>query len=153
VARITEKETLLDTWLNRMNGKAQKTAYREQFRFSDSDRTEAYVHKLYDLASTFGIHGHTLTSSKLQPSRVSPDGQVIALELPDVEVYRTLEIWLAAFFPLQDLCHRGFRTGGGPVVVQSAAYYDQMRSAFDGVFTTYRESLRKLNADALASLN
>lgn len=153
VARISENETLLDAWLNRMGGNAQKTAYRRNFRFSDSDGTEAYIHKLYDLASTFGIHGHTLTSSKLQPTRVSPDGEVIALELPDEEVYRTLEIWLAAFFPLQELCHRGFRGVGGPIVAQSGTYYDEMRRAFDVVFETYRESLRKVNADVLSGLH
>ncbi len=112
VARISDDATQLNAWLNRTNGKAQRNAYRDAFRFSDSDSTEAYVHKLYDLASTFGIHGHMLTSSNLKPNHQSPDGKVLALEVPDVEVYRTLAIWLAAFFPLQELCHRAFRSDG-----------------------------------------
>ncbi|MBI5612911.1 MAG: hypothetical protein HY942_07590 [Gammaproteobacteria bacterium] len=153
VGRISDDATLVDTWLNRVNGKAQKNAYRDAFRFSDSDRIEVYVHKLYDLASTFGIHGHTLTSSSLQPNRLSPDGKVFALGVPDVEVYRTIEIWLAAFFPLQELCHRVFRVTGGATVVQAGLHYDQMRKAFDDVFAMYRESLQKLDADVLAGLH
>jgi len=153
VARISDDATLLDTWLNRAEGRAQKNAYRDAFRFSDSDSTEVYVHKLYDLASTFGIHGHLLTSSRLRPTHQSPDGKVVGLEVPDVEVYRTLAIWLAAFFPLQELCHRAFRSCGGNTVVQAGTYYDEMRRAFDDIFATYRESLQKMDADVLSTLH
>jgi len=153
LARISVNATLLDTWLNRASGKTYKKAYRDAFRFSDSDRIEVYVHKLYDLASTCGIHGHTLAASTLQPIRRSADGQVVALDVPDLEVYRTLEIWLAAFFPFQELCHRAFRTAGGANVVEAGAHYDQMRKAFDDVFATYRESLRKMGADVLVTLH
>lgn len=145
VARISADESLLDTWLKRANGREQKNAYRGASRFSDSDRIEVYVHKLYDLASTYGIHGHTLTSSMVEPTRLSPDGTVFALEVPDAGVYRTLEIWLAAFFPLQELCSGAFRAAGGATVVQAGAHYEQMRKAFDDVFAMYRESLRKMD--------
>lgn len=153
VSRIADDATLLDIWLNRTDGKAQKNAYRGAFRFSDTDSTEEYVHRLYDLASTFGIHGHILTSSKLQPTRMSPDGKIVALEVPDIEVYRTLEIWLAAFFPLQELCLRVFRIGCGITIAQAGVHYDQMRIAFDDIFAKYRETLRSMDADVLATLH
>lgn len=153
LARIWDDETLLDVWLDRSTGRTQKKAYRDAFRFDESDKNESYVHKLYDLASTFGIHGHILSSSMLQPTRRSSDGKLFALEVPDIAMHRTLEIWLAGFFPLQELCLRKLRTTKIPAISRAIAHFDEMRRAFDQLFATYREALRSLDPDGPAAMH
>jgi hypothetical protein len=69
IIRIGDSEDQLEIWLSRLKGKQQKKAFRDKFRFIDSDETEKYVHKLYDLASNIGIHGHSSTSMLSQPVR------------------------------------------------------------------------------------
>jgi hypothetical protein len=83
----------------------------------------------------------------------SEDGKVLVLEVPDIEVYRNLEIWLASFFPIQTLCLRTFEDAKGIATNEAVACFGQFRGAFDEVFKVYRESLRQMKADILADLH
>jgi hypothetical protein len=147
-ARISDNDALLSLWLDRSRGRAQRRAYRDTFRFVDSDRVEAYVHRLYELASEFGVHGHLSVNSGVQPFHVSPNGEFVALGVPDFEVYRALEIWFAAFFPLQDLCNRGFRTAARPATTLAAVHYDAVREAFESFFESYRRAVRQMSDES-----
>ena len=75
LVRIGDDHRLLNTWLNRASDKTERKIYRTEFRFSDTDQVEAHVHRLYDLASVFGIHGHSTTSVSMQPERASPESR------------------------------------------------------------------------------
>src|SRR5262249_16001010 len=53
----------------------------------------------------------------------SPDGKVLILDVPDVEVYEILEIWLASFFPIQELCLRTFEGVQGIATIEAVACF------------------------------
>lgn len=141
INRIADDEARLDIWLERDCGPRQKKLYRASFRFADDDPTEAFVHKLYDLASTFGIHGHMLKSMAGKPTKISKDGTVVQLEVSDDDVYRTLEIWLTSFFALQTLSSTAFRNGADAKVAKVMNLFDETELAFSRIVEQYREAL------------
>jgi hypothetical protein len=141
VARIGDDQGLLEVWLRRAEGKEQRKAFKKLFRFVESDVTERHVRKLYDLASNFGVHGHNSSNMYTYVRSTSPDGKLVALEVLDVVVYRTLEIWLASFFPLQELCFRTFGSACGTNSKQAHEHYRKMSEEFDVVFKIFRDSL------------
>jgi hypothetical protein len=148
IVRIGNDQKRLDTWLNRA---MDKKSYRAEFRFRDADGIEAHVHRLYNLASEFGVHGHSTTSTAMTAQRSSPDGRFVALGVPDLEVYKWLQIWLASFFPTQELCLRSMTRG--KALAEAEAHYREMQVAFEAAFKTFREALRNQNADISARLH
>ena len=152
IAYITDDESSLAIWLGRSSDEVKKKEYRKKFKFSNAP-TDKYVFKLYNFASTFGVHGHTLNNMAIQPKNFSSDGAAVFLEPSDIPVFQILEIWMAAFFPLQDMCNRGFRRGGGHVVMEGGRHYDEVKTAFDAAFERYRERLKEIQADILATLH
>jgi hypothetical protein len=87
-----------------------------------------------------------------QPVRSSPGGKVLILDVPDIDVYEILEIWLASFFPIQELCLRTFEGVQGIATIEAVACFRQFRGRFDEMLEIYRESLRQMKADILAEL-
>jgi len=77
IARIDNDEGKLNIWLNRDSNPEIKKQYRKNFRFDDSDSLEKYVHDLYDIASSLGIHGHFLRSGKMRPVESGIDKKYI----------------------------------------------------------------------------
>jgi hypothetical protein len=144
IARIGGDEARLKLWLARGSTQARKT-YRAQFKFTESDPVEHYVLKLYDLASSFGVHGHILTSMKMQP--VEEIGDMTVLRVPDIAVYETLSIWLATFFPLHHMCVRTFTEHDVPELRHAYALFRNMEGAFAEVFEIYRENLRLMGGE------
>ena len=149
---IANDESSLDIWLGRSLDDVKRKEYRKRFKFSN-DPTDQYVFQLYNLASTFGVHGHTLASMAMQPKNFSADGSAISLEPSEISVYQNIEIWMAAFFPLQDMCNRDFRKKGGQVLTEGARHYDDMKMAFNAAFAKYREALNEMKADILINLH
>jgi hypothetical protein len=152
IAYIANDESSLEIWLGRSSDEGKKKEYRKKFKFSN-EPTDQYVFQLYNLASTFGVHGHTLSSVAMQPKNFSSDGAVVSLEPSDIFVYQKIEIWMAAFFPLQDMCNRAFRKKGGQVVTEGGVHYDDVKAAFNAAFVKYREALKEMKADILVNLH
>src|SRR5919109_3275416 len=148
VARIGNDEAKMTIWLNRSDRAIQKQ-YRREFRFDDLDELEKYIHQLYDLASSFGIHGHTLRSGALSPVKNLENGKYVILDVSDVEVFKTLEIWLAAFYPLQAVFFRCFFADRKSQLAGPYGHFQNMWNAFNPVFDAYRTNLRKENADVI----
>jgi hypothetical protein len=134
-------------------GKLERKIYRETFRFSDSDRLEKHVHKLYDLATNYGVHGHQTTYLTSEPKGATPDNNALFMDVSDIAVYRILEIWLASFFPLQELCFQTFRTARGVFTLEAETHYYEVRKGFEEALKDFRKSLRQMRADAIASLH
>ncbi len=153
VSRIGTDEARVATWMARHSSKQDRRRYRQEFVFEDGDRIEAYVHQLYDLASNQGVHGHVLDSGHSVPTATSPDGAFLKLEIPDVVIYKTLAIWLAAAFPLNELCARTFRCFNGGDLTEAYTGFKEGWAAFDGAFEAYRESLRKMHADIVGAIH
>lgn len=148
IARIGTDNERLAIWLQRQSSKQARRRYRAEFLFDDRDPSESYVHKLYDLASTFGVHGHTLDSSQSVPIEYSSDGSVVVLAVPDTAVYRTLAIWLAAAFPLNVVCAKTFaclQADGDRA--ESYQLCEGARRVFDDAFKGYRASLKEMRVD------
>jgi hypothetical protein len=150
VARIGNDEAKLHMWLNRSD-RATKQKYRRKFRFDDSDELEKYIHRLYDLASDFGVHGHNLRSVALEPVKFLENGKYVVLEVPDMEVFKSLEIWLAAFFPLQAVCSRCFVSDRKSQLAEPYRHFQNVWNAFNPSFDEYRTNLRKENADVIGT--
>lgn len=53
---MTEDQTRCDLWLD--SSKQSRKKRRATFRFDESDATEKLIKKLYDIFSSFGVHGH-----------------------------------------------------------------------------------------------
>lgn len=148
MACINKNPANLHIWLKREKKEAQKD-YRKTFRFDEADPLQAYVLKLYDLASGMGVHGHVLTSVNMKPVDQSPDGDFVSLAVPDLAVYQTLELWLAAFFPINELFAAGFDWELNEPMKITRSNYNQMMNLFSGAFVAYRKGLAGMNADAL----
>jgi hypothetical protein len=86
----------------------------------------------------------------VQPERTSPDGEVAMLKVPDLEVYKVLEIWLASFFPTQELCIRSLTEDRGKAMTEFEPHYREIQKSFDEAFNAYRDSLRQQKADILS---
>jgi len=152
VARIGNDEAKMAIWLNRSDPAMQKK-YRREFRFEDSDELEKYIHRLYDLASRFGVHGHTQRSAALEPVKFLENGKYVVLEVADMEVFKTLEIWLAAFYPLQAVCSRCFVSDRKSQLAEPYRHFQNTWDAFNPFFDDYRTILRKQNADVIGTLH
>jgi hypothetical protein len=148
LARIGNDEAKMTLWLNRTDSATQKK-YRREFRFDDSDDLEKGIHRLYDLASNFGVHGHTRA---LRPIKSLENGKYVVLDVPDVEVFKCLEIWLAVFYPLQGICSRRFVLDRTAQLAGPYKHFQNMWNAFDPLFDAYRANLRKQNADVIGTL-
>jgi hypothetical protein len=153
VSRIGTSEDRLATWLERQSSRQARRKYRQDFVFDDSDHCEAYIHQLYELASNQGVHGHILDSGHSVPTSTSPDGAFFKLGIPDVAIYKTLAIWLAAAFPLNELCARTFPCFHGGDLTNAYAAFKDGRAAFDDAFQAYRQSLREMHADIVGSIH
>jgi hypothetical protein len=149
IARIGNDEAKMTMWLDRTDAATQKK-YRREFCFDDSDDLEKGIHLLYDLASNFGALGHTRT---LRPVKTVEDGKYIISDVPDVEVYKCLGIWLAGFYPLQAVCSRQFVLDRTSQLAGPYRDFQNMWKAFEPLFDAYRENLRKQNADVIGTLH
>lgn len=152
IAQIDNDETKLNTWLNRIDPKIKKQ-YRKEFQFNDSDNLERYVHKLYDLASTFGTHFHMLRSSSMRPVKSAMKGKYVVLDVPDLAVFKVLEIWLAAFYPLQAVCSRRFVLDRKNQLAIPYGHFQSVWDAFNPIFDNYRKNLRDQDADVIGPLH
>ena len=148
LARIGNDKANMTMWLNRTDSATQKK-YRQEFRFDDSDDLEKGIHVLYDLASHFGALGHTRT---LRPVKCVENGKYVISDVPDVEVFKCLEIWLAVFYPLQAVCARRFIFDRKSQLADPYRHFQNMWNAFDPLFDAYRANLRKQNADVIGAL-
>ncbi|MBU0595050.1 MAG: hypothetical protein KKH74_15090 [Gammaproteobacteria bacterium] len=152
IARVAENEKNLKVWLNRSD-KAALTAYRKEFKFNDADRIESYVHQLYDLASKIGVHGHMSTTMALRPAGASPDGSFLIMEVPVIEVYKALEIWLAGFYPIQSMCLKSFADLNDDRFREARLIFAEGWKVFDSAFAVFRRELAEMSADVLSSLH
>jgi hypothetical protein len=91
----------------------------------------------------WGTHGHITGTSSLEPMGATGDGKFLVMEVPDIEVFKSLEIWLASFFPIQLLCARGFVTPQRDSLREPHTLFLGIWKTFDDAFTTYRENLKK----------
>lgn len=149
---VAVDDTRLQLWLKRTDKNTRKV-YRREFKFDDSDHIESYVHKLYDLTSDYGVHGHLTTTIALQPAQFTPDGRHVWLEVPDIEIDRCLEIWFAAFFPIQAMCIDTFNGLSDARFREARARFEGGWKVFDDAFQQFRKELAAKNADVVAALH
>ena len=153
IARIGNNPGRLEAWLNRSKGAKKRNQYRDSFRFDDSNAFERYIHKLYDLSSQFGVHGHTTRTAALRSMGTLEDGRYVVLQVPDDEVFKTLRLWLAAFYPLHQVCVQSFFPRRREELAVPYKTFGEMWEAFDGVFKLYCENLIDIDADEMSSLD
>jgi hypothetical protein len=108
MARLGERPELIDLWLSRRSEKVDRKKVRDSFRFDENDATEKQLRSLYDLASSYGIHGHLTTAMSLEPTGKSEDGEVLALQVGEPDVHGQLTIWFTAFMTVQFVCIKSF---------------------------------------------
>ncbi len=146
IARLAENDSLLQLWESREKGRTERKRYKTIFQFCITDKTEAYVYRLYGLSSGYGVHGHLTTAMHSIPTPSTSGVPVVFLEVPDESVYEAIGVWLCSFFPLQDMCARGFRIAGGPHMLEVGAMYDRLRGSFDELVLKYHENLGDVKA-------
>jgi hypothetical protein len=142
IVRVGSDEKKLSIWLGRIKGSTRKE-YRKSFRFDDSDSIENLVHKLYDLASDFSVHGHVVRSASMKPSKSVNAGEHVVLEVPDIEVFKILEVWLTAFYPIHALCSRCFMAERGDELEEAYGHFKNMWEAFNPALEDYRRNIRE----------
>lgn len=152
IARVAQDDSQMSLWLRRTE-KDSRNRYRKEFKFDLGDPIECHVHKLYDLASDFGVHGHMTTTGALRPVDSLPDRRHLVLAVPDTEVYKALEIWLGAFYPVQFMCIRSFSALADPRLKEAIRLFMDGWKVFDGAFAVFRDSLAEMKADVLSSLH
>lgn len=152
VARISESEARLKLWLDRRED-SSCSKYRKEFRFDDGSQIERYVHALYDLSSTLGVHGHLTAYASIWRQKVVHRDGMASLEISDIEMLQVLEIWLAAAFPLHAMCVDTFVRIGDQRFAEAHMRFEQMWKLFDGFFAEYRVRLARVKADVLSTIH
>ncbi|MGH9839791.1 MAG: hypothetical protein ACREEM_13500 [Blastocatellia bacterium] len=148
IARIGNDAARLHCWQNRLDPNNLRQ-YRQDFKFDDTNKFERFIHDLYRLSSSFGVHGHRSRTAALRPTGEIVEGKYVVLDVPDTEVFKGLEIWLAAFYPVHQICAQTFFPLRSEQLVECHSHFLSLWEAFDGVFAVYRDNLRKLDADVL----
>ena len=148
---MSQDPSRLEAWLDRRSGQKHH-GERVQFKFDDTDELERYCHRLYDLASTHGVHGHILDSGESRPGGSESAG-LVSLAVPDTAVYQAVEIWLASMFPLNELCARSFAWFQDESLHPARQLFLDARASFDAAFLKYRERLREIHADVINSIH
>lgn len=72
IFRICENQALVSLWLDR--SKEAKRKRREVFRFDEKNSSELHLMQLYDLFSSFGVHGHLQFTAPVAET-LSADGK------------------------------------------------------------------------------
>ena len=148
IARLAENKSLMQVWLDRQKGRSQNRAYKKVFQFREADKTENHVYRLYNMSSGFGVHGHLTTAMSSRPTSSMHGGLYVVLSVPDEAVYEEINLWLHSFFPVQDMCARGFRITGGATTREAAALYDGFRMSFDDLLLKYNKNIKQMKADS-----
>lgn len=152
VARICEIDANFDIWLERQ-ADSSRSQYRRIFRFNDTNEIEGFVHKLYDLSSTLGVHGHLTAYVSVHRERQSHDVGLVSLKVSDIDVLKVLEIWLAAAFPLHSMCIDTFQRTADDRFTEARQNFDHMWKLFDAWFLEYRARLARVQADVLGTMH
>jgi len=142
----------LAIWLDRQKS-ATKRQYRDHFKFDESDCEEAYVYKLYKLASSLGVHGHTTDAfQRIIVGHLNHNGQDFAkLEVSAFAVLNTLNIWMCAFFPVNNLSLRQFLTDRSREIQDPGKLYFSMLHTFSKVVVAFGRMVKD-NAKELRSI-
>src|SRR5690606_1455750 len=109
---------------------------------------EQHVHRLYELCSEHGVHGHELTSVNLEPAALGVSGDNLSVDVSELAIYRLLGVWLAAFSPLHELASRHWDCTEHPAMTDTRQSAVEMRLAFDEALRSYQLSLAEMEAKA-----
>jgi hypothetical protein len=147
IARIGDDEELHKLWLQRGRPEMKKRWSRIS-KFNDSDASEAMAHKVYDLSSVMGIHGHTTKTMAIRPRSARGGDKPVALDIPDVEIFKQIEIWLMAFFSLHDICVRTYSGRIDSGFAKAREVFAKTWSLCIPVIAKYREGVKQAVEDA-----
>jgi hypothetical protein len=105
IARISESKTNYDLWSEK---RTRNDKYKKVFRFNNNDKLETFIYSLYKLSSNYGVHGHQTRDIHLSHLGEVINERFIRVNVPEKQLYKALNIWLRAFFPLHRMVIRTY---------------------------------------------
>lgn len=128
MARLAGAPGLEAVWNNRLKGDG-KEAYSKKFHFHpNQSRDEDQVKRLWDLTSKFAIHGHVVGG--MASTKVQTDGSIAFLSIPDMEVMKSIRLWMVGFLSVHALCMRPYEPFEGEVKKYFNEIYKPMSQEF-----------------------
>jgi hypothetical protein len=150
-ACIADNGALLEVRKRRLESRESRNDYRKAFKFREDRELEAYVKRLYDLASDYSVHGHLLGHISRKPAQSSGvyKGYTL-LTIPEEAVHQQLLPWLMGFFPMQQICASKFVRKKGPAVLSALSVQAKVLA---DVFVPFVEQFSKSVAETRSSGN
>jgi hypothetical protein len=147
VAVIRDDEIRLDLWMKR-RGPTRQREYRRLFRFDDT-AAGTKAHNTYEFCSEYGVHGHVSDAMHLERvgTFLPPNRDEFAvLTVSDSGVLSALQVWLAAFGSLHQLCLETFVPKHGEILSEPSRLFMQMIEAIGPILKAISTRLHQLAA-------
>jgi hypothetical protein len=144
---IRDDEMRLDLWMKR-RGPTRQREYRRLFRFDDT-AAGTKAHNTYEFCSEYGVHGHVSDAMHLERvgTFLPPNRDEFAvLTVSDSGVLSALQVWLAAFGSLHQLCLETFVPKHGEILSEPSRLFIQMIEAIGPILKAISTRLHQLAA-------
>ncbi|RLC70157.1 MAG: hypothetical protein DRI81_19480 [Chloroflexi bacterium] len=142
---IGSADARLSLWMEKNK---KRHEYRKTFRFNRSLPQAEIVFGVYNLCSSFGVHGHVSNSMYSElAGRAGKDGKFALLDVSEIGILESVGTWLMGFAPMHHLCAREFFDNRLSNLTEEFSLFREFEMNSMELVQSYHASLKELKQE------